>query len=83
MTSATQGMGIEELRELLGSHRAYLKESGDQAHKRRQRVRQRVEMLVAREVMTGFWTQARRDATDAGLGTVPPYKLARIILDKS
>lgn len=82
-TSATQGVGIEELRELLGSHRAYLKESGGQAHKRRQRVRQRVEMLVAREVMTGFWTQDRRDALDAGLGTVPPYKLARIILEKS
>ncbi|MBA7664058.1 GTPase ArgK [subsurface metagenome] len=82
-TSATQGDGIEELGELLGSHQAYLEKSGRQEHKHRQRARQKVEMLVAREVLAGFWNQDRRDALDTGLDTMPPYKLARAILDMS
>ncbi len=82
-TSATQGDGIEELGELLGSHQAYLEKSGRQEHKRQQRARQKVEMLVAREVLAGFWNQDRRDALDTGLDTMPPYKLARAILDIS
>ncbi len=82
-TSATQGDGIEELGELLGSHRAYLEKSGGQEHKRRQRAWQKVEILVAREVVAGFWNQDRRDALNAGLDTIPPYKLAHTILDMS
>lgn len=82
-TSATRGEGIEGLRRLLDSHQTYLKVSGAHARKRRLRARQRVEALVAKEVMTGFWTQDRRDVLDAGLDTVPPYRLARAILDMS
>ncbi len=82
-TSATQGDGIEELGELLGSHRAYLEKSGGQEHRRRQRAWQKVEILVAREVVAGFWNQDRRDALNAGLDTIPPYKLAHTILDMS
>ncbi|UCH63388.1 MAG: methylmalonyl Co-A mutase-associated GTPase MeaB [Fidelibacterota bacterium] len=83
MTSATQGDGIAELGELLGSHQAYLEKSGRQEHNRRQRVRQKVEMLVDREVLADFWNQDRRDALDTGLETMAPYKLARSILDMS
>lgn len=82
-TSATRGDGIEELGELLGNHQAYLEKSGRQEHKRLQRARQKVEMLVAREVLAGFWNQDRRDALDTGLDTMAPYKLARSILDMS
>ncbi len=80
-TSATHGDGIEKLGELLESHRAYLEKSGRQEHKRRQRARQKVELLVAREVLADFWNQDRRDALDTGLDTIPPYELARTILD--
>ncbi len=82
-TSATQGDGIEKLGELLESHRAYLEKSGCQEHKRRQRARQKVELLVAREVLADFWNQDRRDALDTGLDAIPPYELARTILDRS
>lgn len=80
-TIATQGEGIEELLQLLESHQTYLKASGTHARKRRQRAQQRVETLVAREVMSDFWSKERRDTLDAGLETVPPYQLARTILE--
>ncbi|MFB0515901.1 MAG: methylmalonyl Co-A mutase-associated GTPase MeaB [Candidatus Neomarinimicrobiota bacterium] len=82
-TTATAGEGIEELLQLIESHQSYLAASGTQLQKRRRRARQRVEALVSKEVMEGFWTPERREALDAGLDTITPYQLARTILDMS
>ncbi|MEE9161529.1 MAG: methylmalonyl Co-A mutase-associated GTPase MeaB [Candidatus Neomarinimicrobiota bacterium] len=80
-TSATQGEGIAELKELVDRHGEYLASSGEQAVKSRARARRLVENLMAAQVMNDFWTQPRRKALDAGLDNTPPHQLAQSLLD--
>ena len=82
-TSATQGSGIEELMQFLELHHSHLHDSGGHFSKRRDRARQRIHRLVAESVMSDFWNKHRQDILEKGLETVPPYQLARSILEES
>jgi LAO/AO transport system kinase len=82
-TSATQGTGLEDLVRLLEMHHAHLHETDTDKSKRRDRARRRIYDLVADNVMYDFWTKDRQDPVERDLETVPPYKLARTILQEA
>lgn len=81
-TVATEGAGIVELDEAIGTHRAWMEETGGLAAKRRARAEERVRDLVARRLDRAVW----EDAGGAGLlaeglkriekGEATPYSLA-------
>ncbi|MEE9464032.1 MAG: methylmalonyl Co-A mutase-associated GTPase MeaB [Candidatus Neomarinimicrobiota bacterium] len=81
-TCATKGEGIIELYGQLNKHREHLVNSGQDAEKRRQRTRQRVEQLVSKAAMDTFWTPARRKMLERDLDKLSPHELSRRIIQE-
>lgn len=82
LTCATSGEGVDQLRAHLKDHIDQLESSGRYAEKRRQRARQRVEMLVSEAAMKDYWTAARRELLERDLEKQSPYTLSRLIMQE-
>lgn len=82
LTSATKNEGIEELFSAIEAHRAHLENTGILKHKRGHRARQRVENLVKQTTMRAFWSEERQNILAKHIESMPPYELARKILER-
>ncbi len=82
LTCATSGEGVAQLHEHLNDHLHQLESSGRYAEKRRQRTRQRVELLVSKAALDDYWTDARRKILERDLEKLSPYALSRRIMQE-
>lgn len=87
-TSATTDGGVDSLIEKLREHHDALLQSGRWTDVRRERLRRRIETLVTRSWLRGFWTPQRMKVLDDALSNVDtsmprPYALAQEIISEA
>jgi LAO/AO transport system kinase len=86
LTSAHDGEGVPELLEMLESHYAIVKETGELAERRARRLLERVRAVVDRGLRTQVWRDGDGEAileaarADLESGSRTPYEVAAEIL---
>ncbi|HTX17510.1 MAG TPA: methylmalonyl Co-A mutase-associated GTPase MeaB [Bacteroidota bacterium] len=83
-TTASEGMGVNEVAGAIGNHRAHLERDGLLQANRSERMRERIEEIVQETLKVEFWNESRRARLQDGLPSVmkfdrTPYDLAREI----
>ncbi len=84
-TIAQEGMGIDNVANMIDTHRRYLESGTRLLHKRAQRTSDRIRELVAERLRFDFWTKEREEQLTAQLKNVlsftqTPYDLAEELL---
>ncbi|MEX2189718.1 MAG: methylmalonyl Co-A mutase-associated GTPase MeaB [Bacteroidota bacterium] len=80
-TVGSEGKGIEDVAECIGSHRDFLTSTGGLVQKRAKRLERRIRELVEEQLQVDFWTPRRTEALKKELQEVvkkgqTPYELA-------
>lgn len=80
-TVASEGTGIQEVVELVASHRQFLEQSGGLQGKRKERLDRKIRELIEEQLQVDFWTRHRQEALQRGLDLVvnrnqTPYDVA-------
>jgi LAO/AO transport system kinase len=83
---ASEGKGIEEIAAKIAEHRAYLESSKELASKRRKRMEDRIQDLVADRLRIDFWTDERKHLLSQRMDLVmklhsTPYDLAKELIN--
>ncbi len=81
-TVSIEGKGIDQLREQIEVHRAYLETNGGLQKKRRQRETEFIKKIIAEKWQRAFWTEAREHELNR-LAALPhsPYHVAEQLLN--
>jgi len=85
-TVASEGKGIEQVAEMIGSHQAYLENSKELLRRRRERLLERIRELVNDRLRVEFWNDDREKLLDARAAEVlsrkmTPYDVADQLLE--
>jgi LAO/AO transport system kinase len=78
-TVATEGRGVDQVRQAIADHVAWLRSSGERARKRRARLRREVEVLAAERFRVRASAAIDRDDTlldELEAGHIDPYRAA-------
>jgi LAO/AO transport system kinase len=85
----SEGRGLDEVRERLEAHRAYLSASGEGRERRHRKLEQRIRHLVEESLLAEAWlrpdlarllAERSREAAD---GSITPYEAATEILERT
>jgi LAO/AO transport system kinase len=83
-TVATEGRGVDEVRQAIADHLAWLTSSGERARKRRARLRREVEVLAAERFRVRASAAVDRDGgllDDLEAGRIDPYRAATLLVE--
>jgi LAO/AO transport system kinase len=83
---ANEGTGVPEIAKMIGTHRAYLEQSGLLQSRRKARLEQRVSDIIGARLRGDFWTPDRRALLSRGMEEVvnnrsTPYDLAGDLIE--
>jgi LAO/AO transport system kinase len=81
---ATEGRGVDEVRQAVADHLAWLTSSGERARKRRARLRREVEVLAAERFRVRASAAVDRDGgllDDLEAGRIDPYRAATLLVE--
>jgi LAO/AO transport system kinase len=81
---ATEGRGVDEVRQAVADHLAWLTSSGERARKRRARLRREVEVLAAERFRVRASAAVDRDGRlldDLEAGRIDPYRAATLLVE--
>ena len=83
---ANEGKGVEEIATKIAEHRAHLEKSGELAAKRRRRMQERIQELVADTLRIDFWSDERKGLLSKKMDAVmelrsTPYDLAHELIN--
>jgi LAO/AO transport system kinase len=83
---ANEGKGVDEIAAKIAEHRAHLESSGELASKRRARMSNRIQELVADKLRVDFWSDERRSMLAARMDAMmnfdlTPYDLAQELIN--
>lgn len=78
---ANEGKGVAELAAKIEEHRAYLEQSDELRKRRRRRMQERIQEIVAEKLHVDFWTHERKQLLSARMDALmhletTPYDLA-------
>lgn len=78
---ANEGKGVEELAAKIEEHRAYLEQSDELRKRRRRRMQERIQEIVAEKLHVDFWTHERKQLLATRMDALmhldtTPYDLA-------
>ena len=75
-TIANRGVGVEELVNSVGEHRAFLLEQGELERKRSLRLQEKVRQLIQNELDKNFWTKKRQAVFNDKIKQVLEHQLS-------